>query len=294
MRLEQGGSQTYATRLDWHANLPSKLARENGLKEIKSFLGNRDQKWDVVLVGHSRGGVLAANIANGLKGAKNLAKTHLIMLDPTAAIPFGDAPILKIGGHVGHAVSYDDGQDFLMGIPFLFGQHVDVTMDGAVIKGAKTIPVETRGSKSHGAVAQTWYPDSQRLIDDVDSILAAKSAAKWLGRIDVWNGMDEPDDEYQFDKKWMAPRPSNASLLADGYLRYENGQLDVGYNYLGSGASVSIGAEGIGGSVTTAGVGGAAVHVDETGISGAVNVFGFGVSGDTSTGKLDVTVPIKF
>jgi hypothetical protein len=57
---------------------------------IKSFLASKTYQWDVVLVGFSRGGVFAHELAHRLQGHAKISKLHVWLLDATAATMLGD------------------------------------------------------------------------------------------------------------------------------------------------------------------------------------------------------------
>jgi pimeloyl-ACP methyl ester carboxylesterase len=57
---------------------------------IKSFLAQRSYPWDIVLVGYSRGGAFAHEVARRLQGQTNVSNLHVWLLDATAATTFGD------------------------------------------------------------------------------------------------------------------------------------------------------------------------------------------------------------
>lgn len=70
-----------------------KSARKQGAalaNKIKRFLDNRRYKWDVVLVGHSRGGIMVNRISKYLVGHSKIDNLHSYLLDPTAPELFGD------------------------------------------------------------------------------------------------------------------------------------------------------------------------------------------------------------
>lgn len=65
-----------------------KSARKQGAAlaaKIKNFLKNRQYKWDVVLVGHSRGAVMVDRISKYLVGNGKIDNIYSYLLDPTAS-----------------------------------------------------------------------------------------------------------------------------------------------------------------------------------------------------------------
>ncbi|AOT07652.1 hypothetical protein [Pseudoalteromonas luteoviolacea] len=57
---------------------------------VYDFLNDRKYKWDVVLVGFSRGGVFAHNLGNRIRESDKINNLVTVLLDPTAAPVFGD------------------------------------------------------------------------------------------------------------------------------------------------------------------------------------------------------------
>jgi len=58
--------------------------------EVKKFLSTRKYAWDVVVIGHSRGGIFAHELSKHLVGNAKLNNLHTFLLDPTAATLLGD------------------------------------------------------------------------------------------------------------------------------------------------------------------------------------------------------------
>ena len=57
---------------------------------IKEFLSSRTYDWDVVVIGHSRGGVFAHELSKHLVGNSKIKNLHTFLIDPTAATLLGD------------------------------------------------------------------------------------------------------------------------------------------------------------------------------------------------------------
>lgn len=53
---------------------------------VNGFLQSRAYAWDVVIMGHSRGGIFAHQLAEKIRGHKNIHNMHTFLLDPTAAL----------------------------------------------------------------------------------------------------------------------------------------------------------------------------------------------------------------
>jgi hypothetical protein len=93
--------------VDWESLMPNQAQVENVSDLIKNFLATKAFAWDVVIMGHSRGGVFAHRLGERLAGNAKISKLHLMLLDPTAATTFGDTyPTMKPAGAYGY-LKYD-------------------------------------------------------------------------------------------------------------------------------------------------------------------------------------------
>lgn len=57
---------------------------------VNAFLDEKNYKWDVVLIGFSRGGIFAHHLGDRIRKSKNMNNLLTVLLDPTAAQFFGD------------------------------------------------------------------------------------------------------------------------------------------------------------------------------------------------------------
>ena len=76
--------------VQWQSARPNGKQVNEANKAIKSWLADRSYKWDVVIIGHSRGGVFAHELASDLAGYHKVDSLHTVLLDPTAAKGWGD------------------------------------------------------------------------------------------------------------------------------------------------------------------------------------------------------------
>ncbi len=58
--------------------------------KIRRFLADRKASWDVVLIGHSRGGIMVNRVSQYLAGNGKIKRLHSYLLDPTASPNLGD------------------------------------------------------------------------------------------------------------------------------------------------------------------------------------------------------------
>jgi len=59
---------------------------EDAAEGVIDFLNDRAYDWDVVVIGHSRGGIFAHELSEKIVSNGNIANLHTILLDPTATI----------------------------------------------------------------------------------------------------------------------------------------------------------------------------------------------------------------
>jgi pimeloyl-ACP methyl ester carboxylesterase len=124
---------------------------------VKAFLGPKVDAWDVVLIGHSRGGVFAHELSKRLAGFSKVSSLHVWMLDPTAGPMFGDIyPTRRVdGGSVFGYLKYDS-------YPFYystFGTVGDTNVEGYDNYGNGVYEFRYPGStseNSHAQYASNW------------------------------------------------------------------------------------------------------------------------------------------
>lgn len=97
--------------IDWQATRQILPQAIDAADAIKLFLSTQDYPWNVVLIGHSRGGIFAHELSKLLAGNDNIKNLHVMLLDPTAAPLVGDLyPTEKAPGVFGYLKF--DGQIF--------------------------------------------------------------------------------------------------------------------------------------------------------------------------------------
>lgn len=97
--------------IDWQATRQILPQAIDAADAIKYFLSAQDYQWNVVLIGHSRGGIFAHELSKLLIGNSKIKKLHAVLLDPTAAPLVSDLyPTEKASGVLGY-LKYD-GQTF--------------------------------------------------------------------------------------------------------------------------------------------------------------------------------------
>lgn len=97
--------------VDWNSTRPNRYQVRDMARVVKSYLRQRVHAWDVVIVGHSRGGIFAHELASQLDGFSKINKVHTFLLDPTASITW-------VSDRYPHSMSHDYGSLFYNGTNF--------------------------------------------------------------------------------------------------------------------------------------------------------------------------------
>lgn len=101
-------------QVDWADGDPLKQQIEDLSDIVSDFLSEREYAWDVVLVGHSRGGVFAHEVSKEIDRHSNIHNIYNILLDPTASIISGDRyPKEKPGSNNVQGYNYSDSSGWL-------------------------------------------------------------------------------------------------------------------------------------------------------------------------------------
>lgn len=91
IQAEFGGLAQYRHLIvNWSDTFPIDNQAEHIANIIEMMIEHKRDAWNIVLVGHSRGGILAHEISKLVTNATNAANIVTVLLDPTAAIVSGD------------------------------------------------------------------------------------------------------------------------------------------------------------------------------------------------------------
>ncbi len=160
--LESKGGRGRVISVTWNSNGRNVVPAENASIHIDQFLAAQTERWNIVIVGHSRGGVFANELAGRLRNNPNLNNVLSVLLDPTGAVVMEDRS--KPKARRGSTILYDDGYDLLPG-----------TIDGKSILST--------GSYSYRLVRQDikdYIDSSPGLLQQVcDGGAAQASIVKW-------------------------------------------------------------------------------------------------------------------
>ena len=191
---------------------PIRLQAQELATQIKHFLINSSApRWDVLFIGHSRGGVFNNELARLLGEATTtnlqlkdkLHHVETIELDPTAARNYGDWNLTPelVPSIVNRARNYDDGHTLVVGVTkegftlkategaetklvyIDIGVAIDENLGQASFLSYLTRdpifgPIAVQNASMHSwnshVVIPSWYMSSGRLYEDVRSFLKSK------------------------------------------------------------------------------------------------------------------------
>lgn len=127
--------------VDWDSAKSNRLQVEDLGHVVNSFLNSRTYAWDVVIVGHSRGGVFGHDLTRQIVGNRKINNLHTFLLDPTAATFMSDIyPSYKhTDSPTNHYASlYYDDAPFIDEYGFALGTTSDRPIDGYTNYGRGT------------------------------------------------------------------------------------------------------------------------------------------------------------
>ncbi len=122
-----GRGEVYHVILIWNTNASNADQVKQTADQVTKLLDGKGD-WDIILMGHSRGGVFAHELAGRLTGQPSAHQVYTILLDTTAALPWNDTyPRREPPNVTGY--QYDDGKKFVpLGLT-----------NGATVDGRRTL-----------------------------------------------------------------------------------------------------------------------------------------------------------
>jgi hypothetical protein len=288
------GSMVHIMKVDWAAQSPNTSAVKQVADHIKDFLAGGQSQWDVMLIGHSRGGIFSAELAReldrgselipnfigevpaSLSAVKRIRTLQVVMLDPTAAVSMGDVYPSAMPAGVDRAVDYDDKlQLYPLGL----------TKKSLPIAGAEYIRVTVPETPPfNGTVAHlnlpVWYSEADRRgwgrPDGAKDLVYSRDLS--------WTLAQKPlrkSGSFQFDSRagsevFTANPPANGTLNAinvGGSIRNGDTHGYISILVIG-GAAVTFGRSGLDANVGVTMYGSAAASLSQHGL--AVNYAGPG------------------
>lgn len=83
-------SQIKYMKVNWHSANSNKRQVKALATFISRWLSIKENSWDIVLVGHSRGGIFAHDLSEKLKNVSKINSLHTVLLDPTSSSSVSD------------------------------------------------------------------------------------------------------------------------------------------------------------------------------------------------------------
>lgn len=250
--LDAADSQTHVMYVQWDSMSPNTDATSQVAGRIEKFLAARANRWDVLMVGHSRGAIFNHEMSSRLADHDKVVHLQHIMIDPTASISMGDNYPQTVDRDVDRAVVYDDGYKFLPlglvkdGLAVQNAEYKRVTVDGVVYYD--TI-------NSHSKIGG-WYA-TNHLKDDIGWLLERNPAAATAEYADEALGNE---NEFIVASS-KDPRGEMGLDFADGNMHGYVSILAIG------GVDVTIGKSGVNASGGVTFLGAAGMSITENGLT---------------------------
>lgn len=169
-------------KVDWHSARNNYDQAEDLAKLVNSFLNRREHDWDVVLVGYSRGGILAHDLSEKIITNSKINNLYTVLLDPTASKISGDFYPNKKAEHSG--VNHQ-GFLFYDGVSFIDLDVKLATQSDEAISGYNDYIVQT---ESHISFAREWSENAGAFLNhnfNMDGMLAYVLDRKMLGSYNI-------------------------------------------------------------------------------------------------------------
>ncbi len=77
-------------KINWESQKPIEIQVNELASYIKTFLKGVEYSWDILLAGHSRGGIFAHELSKELKNFNKISSLHVVLVDPTAVTMLSD------------------------------------------------------------------------------------------------------------------------------------------------------------------------------------------------------------
>ncbi len=264
--LTKAGSQTYCMVVQWDSLSPNDNGVDSVVNHIREFLDARTNKWNVVLIGHSRGGIFTNDVAQQLGTHAKINQLVDVLIDPTASISMGDSYPDVTPFNVNGSIVYDDGHQFLP---------LGAVRDSLPVRGADYRRISLPGYGyydfgTHMAIA-SWYATTG-FRNDLDLFLKSNSPSPNGGfaRETVQNNKNG------YEVVDAAPADRHERVVDIGIRKDPNGNILGKLSVLGvSGMNVALGPDGVLVSSGTSFGGGGSVSIGQ-GLGASFNSVGIG------------------
>jgi len=213
-------SQFMHMSVDWDSDEILKNQVDDLAGTVNHFLDGRSYPWDVVVIGYSRGGIFAHDLADKILPNSNLNALHSILLDPTAAAVFNDFyPQYKhdyVNKHH-YASLFYDGQEFFYPTPLpiaIINTDSDRDINGYSNYGLFDFLRIYPGS-DHSTFAEYWTADVQSgFLSILNRIWDTKETATFIQDGDISFG-------------WDIVRIKEDPIIIDANIEFYNGNVYI-------------------------------------------------------------------
>ena len=266
-------------------------------------MNQRSQKWDIVLIGHSRGGIFAHELSRKITGSTRIRKLYTILLDPTASVTLADYyPSQKASvSHFDHnALNLYDNRPFF---DFSLNQIFLNTISDQNIPGYTN---EVLFHESHwDNASHSWFADDyieHRFSIELAAITNGKGAAgtyssEGVGGFEVIK-ISAPKDfiwasgsvEIVNGNLRARGEVTVGGIAANGYLEAGTEGIAVGVSVVVLAANAALSDDGVAVQAAVAAVGSIAAAVGRDGASVFVETsIGVNAGAQIGNGKVEVS-----
>lgn len=207
--------------VDWDSARPISRQKRSLARKVNRFLSSQPDKWDVVVIGYSRGAIFAHELAERLD-TDFYQSLYTVLLDPTAALSYEDRyPSKKNPKSMHHASFYYDGDRLIDGI----GASVNTISDEPI--SDYDVQLKINGNVSHAKFAKRWVSDSgPHRLDTYLSFLNSNAGTRTFNLNAVNASCSQDVQTSNFCAKSVRIRSGNTAGL-EGEVKLEDGNLVV-------------------------------------------------------------------
>lgn len=240
--------------VNWHSDRSNRRQSLDVNDYIKNFLNNRAYDWDVVLIGHSRGGIFAHELSKHLLGQNKIHTIRTILLDPTAVPVMGDT--------YPHSL-YSTSSTPNVGALYYDNECVEETTGACGPTNADRSISGYTGhifAAPHSTYPNTWLTSSSGFEAEMSRVISAKHvyAADTFAHDFTQGGLDLDGSSSDEDKVDDLDRVITVHI--DDI--YVDGDIEINSDYIALWGEIGVGP-------VTAGTN---LYMGENGIEGAANI----------------------
>ncbi|MCH2040071.1 MAG: dienelactone hydrolase family protein [Saccharospirillaceae bacterium] len=207
--------------VDWDSARPISRQRQSLSKKVNRYLRSQPYKWDIAVIGFSRGAIFTHELA-ALLESDFYHNLYTVLLDPTAALTYEDRyPSRKNPESNHHASLYYDGDPFIDGL----GASLN-TISDQLITGYD-VQLKVYENATHGQFPDKWVAQSgQNSLNSYLNFLNNNAGPRSLNLNAINTSCSEGVLISNFCSKNVRIRSGNNAGI-DGDIKFENGNLVV-------------------------------------------------------------------